>query len=165
VDEDQRHAELAHFVEEVGLMFEQGGLPRMAGRVLGLLLTAQPPHQSAEDLRRALHASKGSISTMTRLLMQIYFIERVSLPGDRRDYFRITPNVWSKMSRARTPQITQIRQLAERGLAILDGAPSEQRARLEEMRDFYAWYERELPALIDRYERERAERLQGSSES
>lgn len=140
---DQRSADLAHFVEEVGLMFEQGGMPRMAGRILGHLLTAQPPHQSADDLAKALHASKGSISTMTRLLMQIYFIERISLPGDRRDYFRIAPNAWTRMSRARTPQITQIRQLAERGLDLLEGAPAEQRERLEEMRDFYAWYERE----------------------
>jgi len=31
------------------------------------------------------------------------------------------------------------------------------------MRDFYAWYERELPALIDRYERERAARLKTSN--
>jgi DNA-binding transcriptional regulator GbsR (MarR family) len=161
VEDDQR-SQLAHYVEDVGLLFEQAGLPRMAGRVLGHLLTAEPPHQSADDLAKALRASKGSISTTTRLLMQIYFIERISLPGDRRDYFRIAPNVWTKMSRARAPQITQIRQLAERGLAILDGAPEEQRQRLEEMRDFYAWYERELPALIDRYERERAERLKQS---
>lgn len=156
---DQSRAELAHYIEEVGLMFEQAGLPRMAGRILGHLLTADPPHQSADDLAKALHASKGSISTNTRLLMQIYFIERISLPGDRRDYFRIAPNVWTKMSRARAPQLTQLRQLAERGLALLAGARPDQRERLEEMRDFYAWYERELPALIDRYERERAARL------
>jgi DNA-binding transcriptional regulator GbsR (MarR family) len=161
VEDDQR-SQLAHYIEDVGLLFEQAGLPRMAGRVLGHLLTAEPPHQSADDLAKALRASKGSISTTTRLLMQIYFIERISLPGDRRDYFRIAPNVWTKMSRARAPQITQIRQLAERGLGILDNAPVEQRQRLEEMRDFYAWYERELPALIDRYERERESRMKQS---
>ena len=31
-----------HFIEEVSLIFEQIGIPRMAGRVLGCLLISNP---------------------------------------------------------------------------------------------------------------------------
>jgi DNA-binding transcriptional regulator GbsR (MarR family) len=47
----------------------------MAGRILGWLLISDSPHQSSEQLVNGLEASKGSISSMTRLLIQINLIE------------------------------------------------------------------------------------------
>ena len=38
------------FVEEAGIVFEQTGLPRMAGRIFGWLLICDPPHQSTDQL-------------------------------------------------------------------------------------------------------------------
>lgn len=148
--------EKAHFVEEVGLMFEQVGLPRMAGRIFGWLLISEPVQQSSSDLAEILQASKGSISTTTRLLIQIGLIERVSLPGDRRDYFQIKPHAWSQMSKQRLAQIAAFRRLAERGLALLQDAPSPLQKRLQEMRDIHAFLERELPLLHERWEAEEA---------
>ena len=87
------------FAEEVGIVFEQTGMPRMAGRILGWLLICAPPHQSTDELTAVLMASKGSISSMTRLLIQSGLIERLSLPGIRRDYFRLRPDAWHHMIR------------------------------------------------------------------
>ena len=89
MNNEQAQGEERNFVEEVGLFFEQTGMPRMAGRILGWLLISDPPHQSTDELAGGLIASKGSISTNTRLLIQIGLIERLSLPGVRHDYFRI----------------------------------------------------------------------------
>ncbi len=119
--QDQQHFEQRHFVEDVGLSFEMVGLPRMAGRIFGWLLISDPVHQSPGELAKVLQASKGSISTMTRLLLQIGLIERISLPGQRRDYFRIKPNAWSELTEQRMVQITAFRQLAERGLELMKG--------------------------------------------
>ncbi len=141
-----------HFVEDVGLSFEMVGLPRMAGRIFGWLLLSDPPHQSPGELADVLQASKGSISTMTRLLVQIGLIERISLPGQRRDYFRIKPHAWTELTKQRMAQITAFRQLAERGLELLEGENPQLRDRLVEMRDMHAFLEQELPALIQRWE-------------
>ncbi len=142
------------FVEEVGLLFEQTGLPRMAGRILGWLLISDPPHQTTSDLTEALLASKGSISTVTRLLIRIGLIERTSLPGERRDYFRIKPGAWHQFMGESLAQTTALRQLAERGLELLEGEAHLNRQWLEEMRDMYAFFEREFPALMERWEQE-----------
>ena len=72
---DEQQVEEKHFVEEVGLFFEQSGMPRMAGRILGWLLISDPSHQTTSELAEVLLASKGSISTMTRLLIRIGLIE------------------------------------------------------------------------------------------
>lgn len=151
-------ADPQHFVEEVGLLFETTGLPRMAGRVFGWLLISNPPHQSPGELAAVLQASKGSISTMTRLLEQIGIIERVSLPGQRRDYFRIKLNAWSELSKRRMEQVVAFRKVAERGLLLLQDEPSERLQRLQEMRDVHAFFESELPLMLDRWEQFRATR-------
>jgi DNA-binding transcriptional regulator GbsR (MarR family) len=144
------------FVEEVGLLFERDGLPRMAGRIFGWLLISNPPHQSPAELARVLQASKASISTMTRLLLQIGVIERLSLPGQRRDYFQIKPNVWSDLTKKRMAQITAFRQVAEQGLKLLEGEDPCLLQRLEEMHDMHAFCERELPLMMERWEQQRA---------
>ena len=153
---DNRQAEEQNFVEEVGIVFEQTGLPRMSGRILGWLLISDPPHQSTVQLTEALMASKGSISTMTRLLIQIGLIERLSLPGVRHDYFRIRPNAWQYMiRRGLEDEVKMFHQVAERGLELLADKTSLTRKWLEEMRDVYTFLEREFPALLERWEQEK----------
>jgi len=154
---DNRQAEEKQFVEEVGIVFEQTGLPRMAGRILGWLLIVDPPHQSTDELADALMASKGSISTVTRLLIQIGLIERLSLPGVRHGYFRIKPGASHQLLKDSLDQTTAFRQLLERGLELLEGKAHTNRQSLEEMHDLYAFLEREFPALLERWEQEHKE--------
>jgi len=142
------------YVEEVGIVFEQTGLPRMAGRILGWLLIANPPHQSMEELTEALMASKGSMSSMTRMLIQMGLIERVSLPGVRHAYFRLRPDAWQHMvRRGLVDEIRMVRELAERGLGLLNGK-TVTRTWLKEMRDVYTFLEREFPVLLERWEKQ-----------
>ena len=155
---DKRESEEKNFVEEVGIVFEQTGLPRMAGRILGWLSISDSPHQTTADLAATLMASKGSISTMTRLLIRIGLIERLSLPGQRRDYFRIKPGASHQLLKDSLDQTTAFRQLMERGLELTEGKARLSRQWLEEMRDMYAFFEREFPALLERWEQERKEK-------
>jgi DNA-binding transcriptional regulator GbsR (MarR family) len=145
------------YVEDVGLAFESHGLPRMMGRVLGWLLIADPPQQTFAEIAEALGASKGSISTATRGLIQTNLIERISIPGHRRDFYRLHAGGWSEVMQRETEGLDEMRRLAEEGLKILRDAPPERRRRLEEMRSLYAFFHREMPALIERWQAEFAE--------
>jgi DNA-binding transcriptional regulator GbsR (MarR family) len=149
---NEQELEKQRFVEEVGIFFEQSGMPRMAGRILGWLLISDSPHQMTGELTEALMASKGSISTMTRFLIRIGLIERISLPGQRRDYFRFKSGAWHRWLKEGLVQTTTARQLAERGLELLEGKSQLNRQGLEEMRDMYAFFEQEFPALVERWE-------------
>ena len=148
------------YAESFGLFWEEAGLPRMAGRILSWLLICDPPHQTMHELTAALQASKSSISTGTRMLIQMGIIERVSLPGQRRDHYRIVPDFWSRVLEEKAQQFTEFRRLAERGLALLDGASPARRQRLEEMRDFYVFMEREYPLILDHWRAHRSAQLQ-----
>jgi DNA-binding transcriptional regulator GbsR (MarR family) len=151
---DQRQVEKQHFVEEIALNFEEIGIARMAGRILGWLLISSPPHQSADQLAEALQASRGSISTMTRMLIQADLVERIGIPGERRDYFRVKTGIWSQLLQDKMEQVTYLHQLAERGLELMEGGAPELKQRIQDMHDLYSYVEQELPLLLERWERE-----------
>jgi DNA-binding transcriptional regulator GbsR (MarR family) len=144
--------EAQHFVEDVGLIFERLGMSRIAGKILGWLLISNPPHQTMRDLEEALQVSKASISNNSRILAQMGIIERISLPGHRRDHYRIRSGAWLEITRWRANQIRQFRELAERGLNLLDGEEPTLSDRLQEMHTIYSFFEREFPPLMSRLE-------------
>jgi DNA-binding transcriptional regulator GbsR (MarR family) len=164
VDPGRRAAEL-RYVEDVGLLMETQGMPRMAGRILGWLWICDPPEQSANDLAEVLRASKGSISTMTTLLTRANLIERVALPGHRRDYYRARPDGVSYLVRDGMRVITAMREVLDRGLALVAHQPPALRERLTDWRDVMAFMEREYPALLDHWEQRRRERAGQSQDN
>jgi hypothetical protein len=141
------------FIGEIGLVFESMHLPRIAGQIFGTLLLAPPIGYTATELVEMLQVSKGSVSGMTRLLMHYELVSRVSLPGDRRDRFVIKPGASAEMLLGRMALLGQLQSLAHDGLELLgpDGDPGP----LMEVRDMYAFLQRELPLLIDRWEEQR----------
>ena len=159
MEKDGSWFEKKHFVEDVGLLLEQGGQPRMAGRIMGWLLICDPPYQSTSELAQMLGASKASISTMTRLLLQMGLIERVGVPGHRRDHFRIKAGAWTELLRQQMDEVSAGRRLGDRGLELLEGKSADLKQRLKEVRDWYVFLEEEFPALIGRYERDRKKSL------
>jgi DNA-binding transcriptional regulator GbsR (MarR family) len=146
------------FAERAGLFFEDAGLPRMSGRIIGWLLVCSPERQSAQQLAEALGASRASISTMTQLLQRAGLIERETIVGSRLIYYRHSSHTWSKQMRTAGSQVVRAKSLAEEGLRLLADADPKRRRRLDEMRRFYEFFERELSALMDRWEKESAER-------
>src|SRR5262245_50355633 len=144
--------EISELVEQVGLVLEAEGLPRMAGRVLGYLLVADPPRQSIADLMAALKASNGSISTMTRLLEQQGYLQRISVPGERRDYFSLRQGGWAQVLLAASQGLEAFRRLFERALGLVP-ARHPSRASLEEGRDFFAFVLEKLPDVLAEWER------------
>ena len=143
-----------NFIEEVGIVFEQTGLPRMSGRMFGWLLISEPPYQSPSELAEVLMASKGSISTTVRLLVQIGLIERFIIPGERHDHFRLREDALCKtIQHGLEDEIHMFRKLAERGLELMQGEPSLRKKWLEEMLNRYSFLEKEFPILMDSYDK------------
>ena len=150
-----RYYEEKHFIEDISLYFEQMGLPRMAGRVLGVLLVSDPPQQSLNDLCEVLQSSKSSISTTTRLLTEMSLIERVPSSKPRQVAFQFKAGGWVTFMRMRLRLMATLHQIAERGLDLLQDKEPALRARLQEAHDMFSLIEDELPDLLARVEASR----------
>jgi DNA-binding transcriptional regulator GbsR (MarR family) len=151
----ERYYEKKHFIEDISLYFEQMGLPRMAGRVLGVLLITDPPQQSLNDLCEVLQTSKSALSTTTRLLTETGLIERVPSPKPREVAFEFKPGGWVTFMRMRLRLMASLHEIAERGLELLRDEPPALRERLQEAHDMFSLIEEQLPVLLRRIEQDR----------
>ncbi len=131
--------EIQTFIERLGLFLERLGMSRTAGRLLGLLLVSEEP-LSLDDLARRLHVSKASVSTNARFCQQLGLVQRVGVPGDRRDYYEISLNPFEHAIRTRTAAVSEGIRLAQAGVEAVGDDRPKARARLEEMRDLYTYF-------------------------
>lgn len=146
--------ELGPYVEEVALLFEEQGIPRMAGRIFGWLLVSESRCQTLDELARAVRGSKASMSTMTRLLVQLKVLGRRRDPGARSDCYFIRPDAWTAMFEDQVRFAAAGRELADRGLSLLAGEPAQRRASLQGFRAGCVWLEREMPRVLEGWRRE-----------
>lgn len=147
-----------HFIEDIALFFERMGMPRMAGRILGVLLIADPSAQSITDIGEKLNASKSSVSIMARLLVENGLIERVASPIPRRDYYRFKEGGWILYLRQWLALMSELHKITERGLGLMAGKSEDLKERLLEAHDLFSMLEARFPALLTHLEQERQQR-------
>ena len=109
--QSRRRAKPPHqFVERLAVALETDGFPRIAGRIFGLLLMSDD-EISLDEITEAIGASKASASVNTRMLEDKGFIERVSRPGDRRDYYRIAADPFLRAMEQRLVRWNRVRSV------------------------------------------------------
>ena len=123
-------------IEKFGLTFEQEGLPRIAGRIIGFLMLQGNPC-TLDDLAEHLQISKTSASTNTRLLEQHGIVERIAKAGDRRDYYQLASDYGERMFAMAKLRIQRFYQLLTDAVEEQDAVDSGSRDRLRNMQRFY----------------------------
>ena len=139
------------------MVFELLSLPRMSGRVWAALAIAVEPYLSAGDLEDRLEASAGSVNTALRFLIRQGSLERVRVPGERRHYYRLRAGTVQALLERRMAVLGELRELAARGMREFADRPRAAEL-LEEVHDFYTFFEREMPALVAQFIKQRGSR-------
>jgi DNA-binding transcriptional regulator GbsR (MarR family) len=137
-DDDQAprsHPAVQRFVEEVGLLWERDGLPRISGKIVALLII-EDREFDLEELADRLQVSRASVSTNTRLLESHGVLRRTSRPGDRRTYYQATREYGRRFELA-LERLGHLVDLIERTREELPPDMERGRERLVEMQSFY----------------------------
>jgi hypothetical protein len=145
---DHRYDE---FIEGFARLMESRGIPRAAGRIFSFLQVSDPPEQSAAQIAHALGISLGTVSSMTRLLMQAGWVERISRRGERQARYRSSAGMMSLTVDGVMEPTRQARQLTARGLELMADRPAADQARLRELNAVYAFFEEWLPMLLEHW--------------
>ncbi len=145
------------FVERVGLYYARYGLPRIGGRILGLLLIAERP-LTLDDIAGALKVSRASVSTNVRQAVAFGFAEQVGVPGDRRDYYQFPESGWDRALLMNIEAVKGLQALAERGVASVSSEDTVARDRLEEMLEFSAILLDDSYAILEQWRAHRQAR-------
>ncbi len=128
---------LTRFIENLAQYFESFGIPRIGGRILGLLLVSPEP-LSAEAISTILKVSRASVSTNIRFALQVGLAEKVSFPGDRITYYSFPETGLEKTLAVEVQGVSMMKRFVEQGLNALspeDAARSRLEA-LDEWADF-----------------------------
>ena len=142
------HEAVQQLVEQMALICEKEGMPRIVGRIFGYLLATDQTF-SLEDLAERLQASKASVSTNARMLEQFGMIRRVSVLGDRRDFYRVQDDPWEQMLRvAQGRWRDMVHVFAEASQRLPDAAGRERAAQAEV---FHSLLIRECDNLFERW--------------
>jgi DNA-binding transcriptional regulator GbsR (MarR family) len=139
------------YIEDSGIVFEQLGMTRMAGRIFGYLAVSDKSEASFDEIRQALNASKGSISGTTKQLVNAGLVRPVSLPGDRKTYYRLNQVAVGQLLKSRIQLFDIFADLLSRGRK-LKKSEDEVSEWLKEVSAFYTWVGDEINAVIDRWE-------------
>jgi DNA-binding transcriptional regulator GbsR (MarR family) len=145
------------FVEGMGLISEEDGMPRIGGQIFGLLMLREDA-LSLDEIAAELQVSKASVSTNARLLTRMGAIERTSKPGDRRDFYRITPNAPERGLDGVVNRMNRMVSLLDTTLCQLPDARREQKRRLAMLRDWHEFLLEEIDATMERWRARRKAR-------
>ncbi|MGB3682411.1 MAG: hypothetical protein WA990_07970 [Rubrobacteraceae bacterium] len=144
------------YIEDFAASSRQFGLDGVAGRVMGALLVWDQPELSAEELAELLGEDEDAVAQELKTFVRAGVVIGDDVPGTVRERFYLNPDAWGLLISRQLVSLMTFRRLAERGLSLLGTEEERARKNLEEMRDRYAYAERELPTLFERFEQERS---------
>lgn len=147
---------IERFIERMGILGESEGLSRIAGRIFGFLLL-EVSAASLDDIAAELGVSKASVSIDARRLEQLGYLERSSRPADRRDYYSISADVFTRSLEQRMTRFKEFRSLIEdaRALPLRDAAV---RKRLDILETAYDVAVEAIEAAIETWQKAHAPR-------
>ena len=134
------------FIERNAIQAETSGLPRIAGRLIGIFLLDGGPISFAE-LAERMQASRASVSTNTRLLERLGIIERVAMRGERQDFFSLRANPFLIVLEQSIADCQRFTTYVDELLAA-SPLPAEATARLQQAQDFHAVSAQTLQELL-----------------
>ncbi|WP_394681928.1 GbsR/MarR family transcriptional regulator [uncultured Comamonas sp.] len=134
------------FIERNAIQAETSGLPRIAGRLIGIFLLDGGPISFAE-LAERMQASRASVSTNTRLLERLGIIERVAMRGERQDFFSLRANPFLIVLEQSIADCQRFTTYVDELLAA-SPLPADATARLQQAQDFHAVTAQTLQELL-----------------
>ncbi len=130
------------FIQDYGEGYHHFGLPRLMGRIVGLLLFEGKP-LTLDYITSELNVSKGPVSQIARRLREHALIQRKWIPGDRKDYYETVDDIFGKAFLHRISLMQSNLDLAEKYCGKLNENTNDENIELftknmEDMKSFYS---------------------------
>jgi len=140
---NDKHSIVNELINTYAEAYQNLGYSSLMGKIVALLLAAPEP-LSLDEISERLQMSKGPISQIARKLKEHQLIERVWIPGERKDYYRATDDIFGQAFRNYARSMRKNEQIAQKFIDLLQEANTSDpevihlQDRMEEMKAFYA---------------------------
>jgi DNA-binding transcriptional regulator GbsR (MarR family) len=158
---EKRDGGRAELVEHLGATLAASGFPRMPARIFAALLTTDAGRMTAAELAAALQVSRAAISGAIRYLVQINLVSRETVPGSRREHYRVHSEVWYEAIARKDDVLERCARVLREGVQVV-GRKTPAGARLAETLEFFEFMQDELPAMLARWRARRRAQSAGN---
>jgi DNA-binding transcriptional regulator GbsR (MarR family) len=142
---------VAAYVERFASVLVAAGIPAMSARVLAALHVTHSGRLTAAELAEMLQISPAAVSGAVRYLAGLGLVHKERMPGSRRDYYRMPPNVWQEVVRMQQQVLARWAKALSEGIDVV-GAGTPAGERMAEYAAFFDFVTSEFPALMARWE-------------
>ena len=143
------------FIQDYGRGYQSFGLPKLMGRVVGLLLYHGAP-LSLDDITDELHVSKGPVSQIMSRLREHQLVRRIWVPGSRRDYYEAEADIFGQAFANHAALQHQNLALARKYTGMVgdseDELPESFATRMTEMDRFYTLMSKHFANFLTEWE-------------
>lgn len=122
--------------------YQNLGYSSLMGKIVALLISSPDP-LSLDEISERLQMSKGPISQISRKLKDHRLIEKVWIPGERKDYYRASADIFGQAFKNYRSSMRRNQAIADRFLSELTALDKQDEQtrhlfeRMQEMRSFY----------------------------
>jgi DNA-binding transcriptional regulator GbsR (MarR family) len=144
-------AAMRQYIEHMSRMLADWGFPRMAGRVLFVLMGAEERTLTAAQLAERLDVSPAAISSALKYLVHLNMVTREPVPGSRRDLYRLVDDTWYEITTAKMTFLQILADATELGVKAAGGPATVAGKRLAGMRNFYSFVHENMPEILEKW--------------
>lgn len=142
-------------IEKIGVVFEKAGMSSVAARIIALLMVAEPPHKTVEEIVEEVNVSKSSVNNTIKLLQSEGMITYITFPGDRKRYFALDPQSWLELLKHKVKVMTPIREILQETVSLRSDQYPEFNQYLLDMCDLYYEFEKGVLNIIEEWEKKK----------
>ena len=146
----EQSRDVERFVERFAMLLADAGLGRMPSRVFGALIVTEDGRLTAGELAERIQVSPAAISGAVRYLVQVGLIVRRRDPGERRDHYEVTDDLWYEAYAQRDTQLKAWSEVMAEGVAAV-GSDTRAGWRLETSRAFFDFLREQIPELMRKW--------------
>lgn len=136
------------FIEKVGLRAQADGLPRIAGRLMAFLVIHGGPF-SLSELAASLQISRASVSTNGRVLANLGILEKVGVPGERQDYYKLAEKPYVELMNGYIERMRQSVTVVDDLETVVHDQAKPDAGMIKRVSEMKAFYEKAIDNSIN----------------
>ncbi len=150
----ETNKETKELVEKCGVFLEKAAdCQPVSARIIGYLLISDPPYKTFNEILDYLKVSKSSVSQSLKLLISQDYVDYITLPNDRKRYFRLTVNSWFDILKKKLAMASQLKLIFQEILKNRSDKYPEYNKQIEKVIGFFEIFEKEIPILFNKLEK------------
>ena len=134
---------------------ERTGASKTLGRTFGYLLLVDQP-KTLDEISKQLLYSKATASLTIRQGLVTRLVEKVSLPGERKNRYQASAQSWIKISLEKANDLKTWEETIDRGLSFVPPHSRKSRESLLALKNYLSfinWYISDMQAQYERWTR------------